>query len=271
MRVVDIIHDCFCGDSADSFDGHYPLDLLVAFSNLVEPFFNHLEMALESFQLSQFKMQLASPKFFDAAVSQRFAVFLQKLASAVPGLGADADGDALVGKDRADAVLAAIDATDKVLAIDAHATTLANFFERHMRRLQFINRSHSSQLDRVIFIGLAFDVLEQPSIFVGTAGDKLHAVFTAQVADPTARTAGLKHYQFPVCDVQTNCGSNRVESQRSPSSLFSCLFRKDTFGPSPRRWNRRTLLRLLLPTSIVVAVLPQNHPAFEQARLAGTG
>ena len=113
----------------------------------------------------------------------------------MPGLGTSADGDTLVGKDRADTVFAAIDAPDNILAIDAQATTLADFLDWQMRRLQFVDRCHSSQLDGVVFIGLAFDVLKQPGIFVGAACDNFDAVFPAEIADPTAGAAGLDYHE----------------------------------------------------------------------------
>ena len=69
MRIVDVVHDRFGGDSANAVDGHHSLDMFVVFGNLVEPLFNRLEMALECFKLFKLQMQLASPKFFDATVS----------------------------------------------------------------------------------------------------------------------------------------------------------------------------------------------------------
>ena len=51
---------------------------------------------------------------------------------------------------------------------------------------QLIYRSQSSQLDGVVLVGLAFDIFEHPSIFVGAADDDLQVQVNTRVTDPTA-------------------------------------------------------------------------------------
>ena len=64
-----------------------------------------------------------------------------------------------------------------------------------MHRLELPHHCQASQLQGVVFVGLAFRVLPPPSFFVGATDECFDLVFLAQVADPTAGPTGFHDHQ----------------------------------------------------------------------------
>ena len=100
---------------------------------------------------------------------------------------------------------------------------------------QLIYRSQSSQLDGVVLVGLAFDIFEHPSIFVGTADDNLQAQVSTQVTDPTAGPASFHDNQvrlvgFKQCFKETTIGRERFKLLFLGLCIVCLLYT----SPSPR-------------------------------------
>ena len=117
------------------------------------------------------------------------------LAAGTPGSSASIDLETTVGKQGSDGVLDAIDSSVECLAILDQSSMLAYLVRGHMDRFEVPHHRQSSQLDGVVFVGLAFDVLPSPGLFIGAADQRLQAEFLAQVTDPAAGATGLHHYQ----------------------------------------------------------------------------
>jgi len=96
MRIVDIVHDRFGGDAANAVDRLNTLDLFVSLGDLVQLFFDGLEVAFKCVQLDQLQVKFASPQFLHAALRQRLAVVDQELPACVPSFRAGTDLDTLV-------------------------------------------------------------------------------------------------------------------------------------------------------------------------------
>ncbi len=115
----------------------------------------------------------------------------------MPSLCASADSDALADEDedRSDRALAPADQLDNFLAVLDQAAMLTIGFGGYVGCGQLINRGQAGQFDDIVFVGFAFDVFKQPSIFVRAADDYFKAQLAAQVAHPTARSASFYHHK----------------------------------------------------------------------------
>lgn len=60
-----------------------------------------------------------------------------------------------------------------------------------MNGFEFIHGSHASKFQRIVFVGLSFDVGPFPGVFVGGADECFEAKALSQIVDPAGRTAGL--------------------------------------------------------------------------------
>jgi hypothetical protein len=58
-------------------------------------------------------------------------------------------------------------------------------------RFEFSHGGQAGKLQRVVFVGLAFDVGPPPGVFVGRADERVEAVFHRQVIDPPRRSTGF--------------------------------------------------------------------------------
>ena len=74
-----------------------------------------------------------------------------------------------------------------------------------MDRFELPHHRQASQLEGVVFVGLAFDVLPPPGFFVGAADERLESQFLAQVADPTAGATGFHHHQVDLVRCVSTC------------------------------------------------------------------
>ena len=63
MGVVEVSHYRFGRDPANSVDLHHALGARVCFGDTIELCFNRFQVALMKFQLIEFKIKFASPKF----------------------------------------------------------------------------------------------------------------------------------------------------------------------------------------------------------------
>ena len=63
MGIVDVSHNRFGRDATDSVDLHHALDTRIFFGDTVELRFDRFQVVFEKFQLNEFEIQFASPKF----------------------------------------------------------------------------------------------------------------------------------------------------------------------------------------------------------------
>ena len=99
----------------------------------------------------------------------------------------------LVGEHRSDGAFDAADAVDHFLAKLDQSSSFTDRFGGDVGRNKFVHRSHTRQLERIVFIGFAFHVFEQPRVLVSAAGDVVDAQFLAKVTDPAAGSASFDH------------------------------------------------------------------------------
>ena len=117
----------------------------------------------------------------------------------VPGFVTRVDRDAMIDEPSSNGALDLIDATIERLAILDQRAKLAMLFRRHVNGFEFSHGRHASQLECIVFVGLAFDVGPLPSLFVRRADERLVAEADRQVVDPTGGSAGLHDDEVDSC------------------------------------------------------------------------
>ena len=105
------------------------------------------------------------------------------------------DFDALANKQAANRVFDSVDTPDQLLAVLDQRSVFSHLVFGHVNPRELSHHRQSSQLERVVFVRLAFDVLPLPGRIVGAADKRLETQLLAQVADPTAGPTGFHHDQ----------------------------------------------------------------------------
>ena len=96
----------------------------------------------------------------------------------------------------ANRVLDLVDTPNEFLAVLDERAVFSHSVTRYMDRGELPHHRHSGQLERVVLVRLAFDVLPPPGFVVRAADQRLEPQFPAQVVDPSARPAGFHHNQI---------------------------------------------------------------------------
>ena len=122
----------------------------------------------------------------------------------VPGLVTFVYRDAVIDEPSANGVFHLVDTIVERLAILNQGAKLAVSFRGHVNGLQFVHGSHASQFERIVFVGLAFDVTPLPGVFVGRANKCLQTMADGQVIDPARGTASFHHDQIDLAFLE-NC------------------------------------------------------------------
>ena len=89
---------------------------------------------------------------------------------------------------------------------------LAPLVRWHVDRFELSHHRQASKFQGVVLVGLAFDVLPSPGLFIGAADQRLQAEFLAQVTDPAAGATGLHHHQV---DLAVLKDSRQIGPRRS--------------------------------------------------------
>ena len=63
MGVIKVGHNCLRRDAADSVDLHHALGARIFFGDTIELRVNRFPVVFEKFQLNEFEIKFASPKF----------------------------------------------------------------------------------------------------------------------------------------------------------------------------------------------------------------
>ena len=63
MGIIKVGHNCLRRDAADSVDLHHALGARIFFGDTIELRVNRFPMVFEKFQLNEFEIKFASPKF----------------------------------------------------------------------------------------------------------------------------------------------------------------------------------------------------------------
>ncbi|KKK83074.1 hypothetical protein LCGC14_2797020, partial [marine sediment metagenome] len=96
----------------------------------------------------------------------------------------------------ANRVLDLVGMPNKFLAVLDERAVFSHGVTRYMDRGKLPHHRHSGQLERVVLVRLAFDVLPPPGFVVRAAEQRLEPQFQAEVVDPSARPAGFHHNQI---------------------------------------------------------------------------
>jgi hypothetical protein len=144
----------------------------------------------------------------------------------VPGFVAFVDRDAVIDEPSANGVFHLVDAIVERLAILDQRAKLAMSFRGHVNGLQLVHGSHASQLERIVFVGLAFDVAPLPGIFVGGTNKCLQAMADGQVIDPARGAASLHDDQIDLAFLEDSREIVSIGSRCEEFSLASFCIEK---------------------------------------------
>src|SRR5262249_15215978 len=134
----------------------------------------------------------ATPQLVGAALGQGFGLGGEPLEAGFgPGGGTAWRGQALGDEQGADAVLDSDAAADEGLAVGAQGTPLARRWRRQADGRQLTQGLELGQTQRVVAVGLAFEVLELPGGAGGVGDTADHAPLGAEVMDPAGEQAGF--------------------------------------------------------------------------------
>jgi hypothetical protein len=111
------------------------------------------------------------PKFVGFALCQRLSERVDAFASGVPSFLASVDRDAMIDEPGADGAFHFVDTSVECLSVLDQRAELSVCFGGHVDGLEFIHRSHPSEFQGIVFVGLAFDVGPLPGVFVGGADE----------------------------------------------------------------------------------------------------
>jgi len=90
-----------------------------------------------------------------------------------------------------DAVLAARSLSDERVPLFNKSSPLAHLRRRHVHQVQLLERRQASQLEGVVLVGLALDVLPFPGVLCRVGHLDLDAHLTDEIMDPAGQRADL--------------------------------------------------------------------------------
>ena len=118
---------------------------------------------------------------------------IDQLSTGSPGWLAFVNLDAAANKQTANRVLDLGDSPNEFLAVLDERAVFSHGVTRYVDRRELPHHRHSGQLERVVLVRLAFDVLPPPGLVVRAADQRLEPKFLAQVVDPSARPTRFHH------------------------------------------------------------------------------